>query len=139
MIELIIFGIISLILFTYIAKRSLEIRSYVSNIILILNIVGIIIMPLIYVKTNKIYMASRIISLILGIILPIVIIIIEYLTKVSYDEKIILYIAEIYEFIKNRKKAKDVIVKYLEKYDDSYLLHKKLATIYEKRVEQEKL
>lgn len=132
MIELIIFGIISLILFTYIAKRSLEIRSYVSNIILILNIVGIIIMPLIYVKTNKIYMASRIISLILGIILPIVIIIIEYLTKVSYDEKIILYIAEFYEFIKNRKKAKDVIVKYLEKYDDSYLLHKKLATIYEK-------
>lgn len=132
MIELIIFGIISLILFTYIAKRSLEIRSYVSNIILILNIVGIIIMPLIYVKTNKIYMASRIISLILGIILPIVIIIIEYLTKVSYDEKIILYIAEFYEFIKNRKKAKDVIVKYLEKYEDSYLLHKKLATIYEK-------
>ena len=132
MIELIIFGIISLILFTYIAKRSLEIRSYVSNIILILNIVGIIIMPLIYVKTNKIHMASRIISLILGIILPIVIIIIEYLTKVSYDEKIILYIAEFYEFIKNRKKAKDVIVKYLEKYDDSYLLHKKLATIYEK-------
>lgn len=132
MIELIIFGIISLILFTYIAKRSLEIRSYVSNIILILNIVGIIIMPLIYVKTNKIHTASRIISLILGIILPIVIIIIEYLTKVSYDEKIILYIAEFYEFIKNRKKAKDVIVKYLEKYDDSYLLHKKLATIYEK-------
>ena len=132
MIELIIFGIISLILFTYIAKRSLEIRSYVSNIILILNIVGIIIMPLIYVKTNKIYMASRIISLILGIILPIVIIIIEYLTKVSYDEKIILYIAEFYEFIKNRKKAKDIIVKYLDKYDDSYLLHKKLATIYEK-------
>lgn len=132
MIELIIFGIISLILFTYIAKRSLEIRSYVSNIILILNIVGIIIMPLIYVKTNKIYMVSRIISLILGIILPIVIIIIEYLTKVSYDEKIILYIAEFYEFIKNRKKAKDIIVKYLEKYDDSYLLHKKLATIYEK-------
>ena len=132
MIELIIFGIISLVLFTYIAKRSLEIRSYVSNIILILNIVGIIIMPLIYVKTNKIYMVSRIISLILGIILPIVIIIIEYLTKVSYDEKIILYIAEFYEFIKNRKKAKDIIVKYLEKYDDSYLLHKKLATIYEK-------
>ena len=132
MIELIIFGIISLILFTYIAKRSLEIRSYVSNIILILNIVGIIIMPLIYVKTNKIYMVSRIISLILGIILPIVIIIIEYLTKVSYDEKIILYIAEFYEFTKNRKKAKDIIVKYLEKYDDSYLLHKKLATIYEK-------
>lgn len=132
MIELIIFGIISLILFTYIAKRSLEIRSYVSNIILILNIVGIIIMPLIYVKTNKIYMASRIISLILGIILPIVIITIEYLTKVSYDEKIILYIAEFYEFTKNRKKAKDIIVKYLEKYDDSYLLHKKLATIYEK-------
>lgn len=132
MIELIIFGIISLILFTYIAKRSLEIRSYVSNIILILNIAGIIIMPLIYVKTNKIYMASRIISLILGIILPIVIIIIEYLTKVSYDEKIILYIAEFYEFTKNRKKAKDIIVKYLEKYDDSYLLHKKLATIYEK-------
>ena len=132
MIELIIFGIISLTLFTYIAKRSLEIRSYVSNIILILNIVGIIIMPLIYVKTNKIYMVSRIISLILGIILPIVIIIIEYLTKVSYDEKIILYIAEFYEFIKNRKKAKDIIVKYLEKYDDSYLLHKKLATIYEK-------
>lgn len=132
MIELIIFGIISLILFTYIAKRSLEIRSYVSNTILILNIVGIIIMPLIYVKTNKIYMASRIISLILGIILPIVIIIIEYLTKVSYDEKIILYIAEFYEFTKNRKKAKDIIVKYLEKYDDSYLLHKKLATIYEK-------
>lgn len=132
MIELIIFGIISLILFTYIAKRSLEIRSYVSNIILILNIVGIIIMPLIYVKTNKIYMVSRIISLILGIILPIAIIIIEYLTKVSYDEKIILYIAEFYEFTKNRKKAKDIIVKYLEKYDDSYLLHKKLATIYEK-------
>lgn len=132
MIELIIFGIISLVLFTYIAKRSLEIRSYVSNIILILNIVGIIIMPLIYVKTNKIYMVSRIISLILGIILPIVIIIIEYLTKVSYDEKIILYIAEFYEFTKNRKKAKDIIVKYLEKYDDSYLLHKKLATIYEK-------
>lgn len=132
MIELIIFGIISLILFTYIAKRSLEIRSYVSNIILILNIVGIIIMPLIYVKTNKIYMVSRIISLILGIILPIAIIIIEYLTKVSYDEKIILYIAEFYEFIKNRKKAKDIIVKYLDKYDDSYLLHKKLATIYEK-------
>lgn len=132
MIELIIFGIISLILFTYIAKRSLEIRSYVSNIILILNIVGIIIMPLIYVKTNKIYMVSRIISLILGIILPIVIIIIEYLTKVSYDEKIILYIAEFYEFTKNIKKAKDIIVKYLEKYDDSYLLHKKLATIYEK-------
>lgn len=132
MIELIIFGIISLVLFTYIAKRSLEIRSYVSNIILILNIVGIIIMPLIYVKTNKIYMVSRIISLILGIILPIVIIIIEYLTKASYDEKIILYIAEFYEFTKNRKKAKDIIVKYLEKYDDSYLLHKKLATIYEK-------
>ncbi|MBB1522694.1 MAG: hypothetical protein HG467_000455 [Clostridiales bacterium] len=132
MTELIIFGIISLILFTYIAKRSLEIRSYVSNIILILNIVGIIIMPLIYVKTNKIDMVSRIISLILGIILPIVIIIIEYLTKVSYDEKIILYIAEFYEFTKNRKKAKDIIVKYLEKYDDSYLLHKKLATIYEK-------
>ena len=89
-------------------------------------------MPLIYVKTNKIDMVSRIISLILGIILPIVIIIIEYLTKVSYDEKIILYIAEFYEFTKNRKKAKDIIVKYLEKYDDSYLLHKKLATIYEK-------
>lgn len=64
------------------------------------------------------------------IIIPIIIMILE-LKNINISELMSLAFANIYKLMGNDKKAKDVLVKLVDKYKSSYLGHKMLAKIYE--------
>ena len=131
MIELILFQIIGLILFFFVVKKSLRIKTYISNIVLGLNALAIIMYPVTFLKFETIPNFARIYSLIFGIVLPIIIIVSEHFTQSTYDETLIKWIVKWYKVTKKNKKAKDVLIKYLEKNTGSSILHKELAIIYE--------
>lgn len=73
----------------------------------------------------------RIIMYLLAIILPIFVLIMESRGH-NFSENISKWKAKFYLSFKDNKDAKDVLIKMVTKYEDSYIGHKMLAEIYEK-------
>ena len=72
-----------------------------------------------------------IVRYLLSIVIPIVIIIIES-CGLNFSELLSISSAYIAIFFKDNKKAKEILVKLVSKYQESYLGHKMLAQMYEK-------
>ena len=66
-----------------------------------------------------------------SIVLPVVIILLE-VKGVFFSEFIVKFLAKIYVSVGDTKKAKNIVVKFVSKYPDSYEGHKLLAEVYEK-------
>ena len=66
-----------------------------------------------------------------AIVIPLLIIIIE-VYGINFSEIVSILLANIYSFTGDNKKAKDILVKLVSKYPDSYLGHRMLAQLYEK-------
>ena len=66
-----------------------------------------------------------------AIIIPLLIIIIE-MYGINFSEVISIFAANIYSFFGNTKKSKEILVKLVSKYPESYLGHRLLAQVYEK-------
>ena len=131
MIEQLFFIITSVILFGIIFYKMIKRNDTTYLILLVMEAIGIIIYGTgMIFNTNK-NMILKVFSYIVSIIVPIVIMGLEYK---NIDAINCLKFARIrfYLLIKNNKKAKDVLLKLVEKNPKSYNAHKMLAEIYEK-------
>lgn len=131
MIEKIIFSIMSFVLFGYIFLFKLVKKNDTSYLIILsLQAIGILInfIRILFGILNDGF--SKIIIYLLSVIIPIIVLVIE-LKGVNISEYIQITFAKMYLLIDNKKSAKNVLIKLISQYDNSYIAHKMLAQIYE--------
>ena len=131
MVGQLIFIVIAVILFCIVFFKMIKKNETGYIAILILETIGIILDAVEIIFSLKLNLIFKILIFITSILIPILIIILEY-KKVD----IINYIkyAKIKFYIKtgNLKKAKDMLIATVEKRPNDYTAHKFLAIIYEK-------
>ena len=132
MIEKILFTIIAFLLFGYIFVFKLIKKNDTTYLIVIsLQAIGIL-LNFIQIIFNVLSGPTfKIIIYILCLIIPIIILILEA-RGINFSEIIYLFISKLFMIAGKRKKAKDLLIKLVSKYDKSYGGHKMLAEIYEK-------
>ena len=129
-IERLIFNIVAFALFTIIFLNM--IRKNDTNYIYILAIqaLGILMGFIGLVCRINLPIIIILFTYIASIIIPLAIIIFE-IKGISFSEIIYLCIAQYYSKKGNNKKAKEILMKMIEKYPNSYYLHRELARISE--------
>ncbi len=131
MIGKIIFSLISFLLFTYIFIFKLIKKNDTTYLVItITQAIGIfinLIQILFSILTGKFF---TIITYLFCIIIPAIVLILE-LKGINSSELVSILASKIFIFIGNRKKAKDILINLIVKYDKSYMGHKMLAEIYQ--------
>lgn len=131
MIERILFNVLALGLFLFLFFRMIQKNDTNYLYILALQALGITISFISLIIRIELSLFLLIITYILSIILPIIVILIER-KGITLTEVIFLTISKFYTKIGNEEKAKEVLLKLVEKDKTSYHGHKALAEIYEK-------
>ena len=126
-----IFIIISVILFGTIFFKMIKKNETGYIIVLGLESLGIIIDGVEIITNQKLNIVLKLLIYTMSIILPLAILILEYK---NIDVINIIKFAKVNFYIKmeNYKKAKDILIKMVEKDPNNYMAHKNLAIIYEK-------
>lgn len=130
MIEKIIFTLISFLLFFYVfVFKLIKKNDTMYLVILISQALGILInlVQILFDIFNGWFFTS--VTHIVCIILPVLILILE-VKWIDFGESLRICISKILLSLGNRKKAKDILINLVSKYDKSYLGHKLLAEIY---------
>lgn len=132
MIERIIFSLLSFLIFAYIFLFKMMKKNDTTYLtILLFQAIGIL-MNLIRVLFDVLTgVGSIIVMYLFSIVIPLVVIILEY-KNLNCSEWLQIALAKIYMLFNNDKKAKEVLINIVSKYDNSYTAHKTLAEIYEK-------
>lgn len=131
MLELIAFNLVAFSLFIIIFFKIIRKNDTNYIGILVVESIGIAISFFeikLGIKANVFFMTLR---YILSIILPVAIILIE-LKNINFSEILSVIAAKVLTVFKNTKTAKNILVKLVTKYPESYYGHKLLAEIYEK-------
>lgn len=132
MIEQILFSLIALLLFFYIFIFKLIKKNDTTYLaILIIQAIGILLNFIQIIFDIFEGLAFKLIMYTLCLIIPLVILISES-KGVNFSEIIYVCISKILMALDKRKKAKDLLINLVSKYDKSYAGHKMLAEIYEK-------
>ena len=124
--NLIAFSIFIIIFFKIIRKND---TNYIG--VLILEAIGIAISFIeikMGIEANSFFKGLR---YIVAILIPCMIILME-LKGINFSEVISSFLAQILMLIGNHKTAKNILIKLVTKYPESYMGHKLLAKIYEK-------
>lgn len=132
MIERIIFSLVSFLLFAYIFLfKMMKKNDTTYLVILVFQAIGILfnLIRILFDILNG--TISLIIMYVFSIIIPAVVVLLEN-KNINCSEWIQLSLAKIYSVLGNEKKAKDILINIVIKYDKSYKAHKMLAEIYEK-------
>ena len=132
MIEKIIFNILAFAIFIIVFGRFIKKNDTTYVYILGLEFVGIVINFIELFFNINLNIIFKIIMYILSIILPAIILILEYSKKVDFPEILYITLAKIAMSSGNAEKAKEYLFKVIKKYPESYIGHKTLAEIYEK-------
>lgn len=130
MIEEILFILVSFALFMIIFSKILRRNDYNYIPILVIQAIGMSICFIeikIGIHSNFFFTLLR---YLLAIVLPITIIVLE-IKGIVFSEIIILTTAKVLIAFGKKKEAKQLITKFLEKYEDNYKAHRLLAEIYE--------
>ena len=132
MIERIIFTLVSFLLFAYIFLFKMMKKNDTTYLVLLLfQAIGIL-MNLIRVLFDALTeTASVVIMYLFSIISPIIVFYLEY-KNINCSEWLQITLARMYILFSNERKAKEVLINIISKYDKSYTAHKLLAEIYEK-------
>ena len=132
MIERIIFTLVSFLLFAYIFLFKMMKKNDTTYLVLLLfQAIGIL-MNLIRVLFDALTgTASVVIMYLFSIISPIIVFYLEY-KNINCSEWLQIALARMYILFSNERKAKEVLINIISKYDKSYTAHKLLAEIYEK-------
>ena len=131
MVENLLFNMIAFSLFMIIFVKIIRRNDTNYFIVLILEAIGIAI-SFIELKFNlNENLFWSIIRYLLAIIIPITIICLEHF-GINFSELISMLRVNIALFFGDTKKAKEILVKLVTKYPESYIGHKRLAQIYEK-------
>ncbi len=132
MIERIVFSLVSFLLFAYIFLfKMMKKNDTTYLVILVCQAIGILLnlIRILFDILNG--TISVIIMYVFSIIIPAVVVLLEN-KNINCSEWIQLSLAKIYSVLGNEKKAKDILINIVIKYDKSYKAHKMLAEIYEK-------
>ncbi|MCI9064078.1 MAG: tetratricopeptide repeat protein [Clostridia bacterium] len=130
MIEQLIFIIVSIILFGIIFLKMIKKNdtSYVA--ILGIEALGIGIDFIASIFTIKLGFIIKAITYLMSIVLPIVVILLEK-NNINIMQWFKFFQVDIYMSLNNNKKAKEILLGILDKDNENYLAHKKIAEIYE--------
>lgn len=129
-VERIIFNIVAFALFLIIFFKMIHKNDTSYIYVLSAQAFGIAIGFIGLIFRVNLHIIIYIITYITSILLPIIIIIFEK-KGIYFSEIVYLNIAKFYYANKKNEKAKQVLMNILEKYPNSYYLHKQLAKIYE--------
>ncbi len=132
MVEKIIFSLISFLLFAYIFLFKMMKKNDTTYLaILICQAIGILI-NLIRILFNILNNAFAIVIMyVFSIIIPAAVFFLEN-KDINCSEWLQVSLAKVYRLLNNDKKAKDILINVVSKYDKSYNAHKMLGEIYEK-------
>lgn len=132
MVGKIILSIICFLLFAYIFIFKLIKKNDTTYLaILIMQAIGILlnfIQIIFHILEGLVF---NILIYIFCIIIPIIVLAVEG-KGINSSEKLSIFISKLLLFTGNTKKAKDILIKLVSKYDKSYSGHKMLAEVYEK-------
>ncbi len=131
LLEKILFNIFAFSFFTIIFFKMIKRNDTNYVAILCLEAIGIAMGFIEIIFTLEYSLNLKIIMYTLAIIIPAIIIFIEY-KKVNFSELTYLALTKIALLCNNTKQAKNFLINLVNKYPESYLGHKILAEIYEK-------
>lgn len=138
LIEQLIFIIIAFALFVYMFYQLIKKNDTKYVPILAIEALGIgIDFVQLYFADEDIGVLTRIIIYTLSIIIPVLVIVLEKVNN-NFSEMINSFIARVYLVFGNTKAAKNMLLKLVTEYPESYIGHKLLAQIYEKEGGQRK-
>lgn len=131
MIEEIIFSVISFVLFSYVFIFKLIKKNDTTYLVILLAQAIGILLNFIHILFNALTgLEFKVACYLLCIIIPGAILILE--TKnFNFSEFLYIGISKMLILAKKRRTAKDILLKLVSKYNNSYLGHKMLAEIYE--------
>ena len=132
MIEKIIFNLLAFAIFIIIFGKFIKKNDTSYVYILGLEFVGIVINFIELLSNMRLNLFFRIVIYILSIIIPGLVLLIEYIKKVDFPEILNISFAKMALRAGNTEKAKDYLFKLINKYPESYIGHKTLAEAYEK-------
>ena len=132
MIEKIIFNLLAFAIFIIVFGRFIKKNDTSYVYILALEFIGIVINFIELLSNVTFNIFLKIIMYILAIVIPAIMLLIEYKTKTDFPEMLNIILAKIALHSGNTEKAKDYLFKLINKYPESYVGHKTLAEVYEK-------
>lgn len=129
--EKIIFNILAFSLFVLMFFKMIKKNDSNYVVVLCMQALGITINFIEIIFHWQLGMFMRIIIYLLSVIIPMIIIYIEY-KNVNFSELVYVTLSKITMLFENSKVAKNFLIKLVTKYPESYLGHKMLAKLYEK-------
>lgn len=129
--EKIIFNILAFSLFVLMFFKMIKKNDSNYVVVLCLQALGITINFIEIIFNLHFGAFLRIIMYLLSVIIPMIIIYIEY-KKINFSELVYVTLSKVCTLVGNDKGAKNFLIKLVSKYPESYLGHKLLAKIYEK-------
>ena len=132
MIEKIIFNLLAFAIFIITFGRFIRKNDTSYVYILGIEFLGIVINFIELLFSIRLNIFFRVLIYILAIIIPGIILLIEYYKKVDFPEMLNITLAKIALKSGNTEQAKEYLFKLINKYPDSYIGHKTLAEVYEK-------
>lgn len=128
--EKIIFNILAFSLFIIMFFKMIKKNDTNYVVILCMQAIGIAVSFIEIIFVLKIGGFMKFLIYLLSIIIPIIIIYLEY-KNINFSEIIYISLAKIMVFVGDPKTAKSFLIKLVTKYPESYFGHKMLAEIYE--------
>ena len=127
-----IFNLLAFAIFIIVFGRFIKKNDTSYVYVLGLEFLGIVINFLELIFNIHLNLFFRILIYILSVIIPAIILFIEYKKKIDFPEMLNITLAKIALNSGNTEKAKDYLFKLINKYPESYIGHKSLAEVYEK-------
>lgn len=135
--EKIIFNLLAFALFTIIFMKMIRKNDTSYVYILGLQFLGLVINFIELFFNIKLNLFFKVIIYLLSVVMPIIILIVEYSKKIDFPQIFRLAVAKWYMHLGKTEEAKEYLFGLINKYPKSYLGHKLLAEIYEKEGKNE--
>lgn len=135
--EKIIFNLLAFTLFTIMFMKIIKKNDTSYVYVLSIQFIGIFVNFVELFINARFHLFFRILMYLLAVIIPSMLLIIEYKRKVDFPEMYRIMMAKIYMNLEKNDEAKDYLFSLINKYPESYLGHKILAELYEKEGKNE--
>ena len=132
MVEKIIFNLLAFAIFVIVFGRFIKKNDTSYVYILGLEFVGIVINFIEVIFSIHLNIFFRILIYIFSVVIPAIMLLIEYKKKIDFPEMFNIMLAKIALHKGNAEQAKEYLFKLINKYPESYIGHKNLAEVYEK-------
>ena len=132
MVEKIIFNLLAFAIFVIVFGRFIKKNDTSYVYILGLEFVGIVINFIEVIFSIHLNIFFRILIYIFSVVIPVIMLLIEYKKKIDFPEMFNIMLAKIALHKGNTEQAKEYLFKLINKYPESYIGHKNLAEVYEK-------